>query len=349
MFKNALVTGGCGFVGRHFCKRLIADGWRVTCVDSLASEGALAPDRWPEHLRCDGCEHFRFVQMDCCDFFNREGTDGGATGWGLVIHLAAIVGGRENMERHPMSVAEDLSIDSRMFIWACKRRERIGHVVYFSSSAAYPIQHQQDDGCARLLHEDMIDFGAPALGMADLTYGWSKLTGEYLAQTAASMYGLRVACYRPFSGYGEDQHEVYPFPSILRRVLRKESPVTIWSDAVRDFVHIDDIVDGVLTTYPSLTTGHAINLGSGIPTSFSDLARLMMEVAGHEADVVILGEKPKGVHSRVADTANATALGFRPRIDIRTGVQKIIAYMVATHQTVVTSHPSSVEGASNRL
>jgi nucleoside-diphosphate-sugar epimerase len=90
----------------------------------------------------------------------------------------------------------------------------------------------------------MIDFGE-ILGKPDYTYGWSKLTGEYLGRIAVEKYKLKVAVVRPFSGYGEDQEPVYPFPAIALRVAARRNPVIVWGNGLqsRDFVHIDDAVE----------------------------------------------------------------------------------------------------------
>ena len=307
---RVLVTGGAGFVGRHFCNALTARGDSVTCVDSLVSESAQHPETWAD-------SSIVFVKDDCRNFFTNDSSQ-----WDLVIHLAAVVGGRANMEKFPIAVAEDLAIDASFFVWITKNKQNIGHVIYFSSSAAYPIEFQQNNEHKCRLKEPMIDF--ETLGMPDLTYGWAKLTGEYLARVTAEKYGVKIACYRPFSGYGEDQDEVYPFIGILKRVLKKENPVQIWSDSVRDFVHIDDIVKGVLETYPKITDGRGINLGSGKSTSFSDLVETMCRVAGHEATIQVLDDQPKGVFWRVADTTVAESLGFKPSTTLEEGILKAI-------------------------
>lgn len=287
---KVLITGGSGFVGRHFTKRLADQGHDVTVVDSLVSESAKAPCDWPSHLKCNFC----FINEDCRLFFEQN-----SEAWDLVIHLAAIVGGRAHMESNPIAVAEDLSIDAALFKWVVTSKDRIGHVIYFSSSAAYPIEYQRNDDRMKNLDESLVNF-SDVIGLPDLTYGWSKLTGEYLARTAAKQCGLKIACYRPFSGYGEDQDECYPFIGILRRIVRKENPVTIWSDSVRDFVYIEDIVTWVLDTYPNVTDGSAINLGSGKGTSFRELAEMMMRVTGYEAPIIVQNDKPQGVYYRVS-------------------------------------------------
>jgi GDP-L-fucose synthase len=307
---RVLVTGGAGFVGRHFCNALTARGDSVTCVDSLVSESAQHPETWAD-------SNIVFVKDDCRNFFTNDSSQ-----WDLVIHLAAVVGGRANMEKFPIAVAEDLAIDASFFVWITKNKESVGHVIYFSSSAAYPIEFQKNNEQKRSLREPMIDF--ETLGMPDLTYGWAKLTGEYLARVTAEKYGVKIACYRPFSGYGEDQDEVYPFIGILKRVLNKENPVQIWSDSVRDFVHIDDIVKGVLETYPKITDGRGINLGSGNATSFSELVATMCRLSGHDATIQVLDDQPKGVFWRVADPTVAKALGFNPTTTLEEGILKAI-------------------------
>ena len=103
----------------------------------------------------------------------------------------------------------------------------------FSSSAAYPIKFQRENDYV-LLHEDMIDF-EDDIGMPDMSYGWAKLTCEYLARLAYEKHGLKSVCYRPFSGYGEDQDDSYPFPSICKRALAKRGSkvLDVWGAASR--------------------------------------------------------------------------------------------------------------------
>ena len=90
------------------------------------------------------------------------------------------------------------------------------------------------------------------IGMPDMSYGWAKLTCEYLARLAYEKHGLKSVCYRPFSGYGEDQDNSYPFPSICKRVLAHQGAkvLDVWGSGkqMRDFIHIDDCVAGVVAT-----------------------------------------------------------------------------------------------------
>ena len=306
---RVLITGGAGFVGRHFNNRLVALGEDVTVVDianPFEKEGLCPHDYWHGDFRA-------YVQIVAADAFD------------LIIHCAAVVGGRLNIEGDPLGVATDLAIDADLFNWVV-RAEKKPQVIYFSSSAAYPIHFQRSAEFHPQLTEGAITFDKNWVGVPDYTYGWSKLSGEFLAQHAVEKYGLDVKIYRPFGGYGEDQDLTYPFPAILKRVIEKQDPIVVWGsgEQCRDFIHIDDIVDIVLATKDRLQPGEALNLGRGIPTSFRELAETMCNVLGHKADIVSDLTKPQGVFYRVADTAKLKKLWDRPFISLETGIQRAV-------------------------
>ena len=106
-----LITGDAGFVGRAFHRALDNKKHDITGIDIANG-------------------------IDCRDFFKKDDTR-----YDVVIHLAAIVGGRATIEGNPLAVATDLAIDSDMFQWAIRTKPK--HVVYFSSSAAYPTYLQR--------------------------------------------------------------------------------------------------------------------------------------------------------------------------------------------------------------
>ncbi len=323
MSERALVTGGCGFVGRHVAVALLERGYAVTVVDDLST--GIHPRRWPANLArpIEEASGFEFIETDVRSFVRSSDAD-----FDLVVHLAAVVGGRLVIESSPLLVATDLAIDADLFNWMVQP-PRPSKVLYFSSSAAYPINLQTRDAPTRLT-EALIDFGSANIGVPDMTYGWSKLTGELLARFAAEKHELNVVCYRPFSGYGEDQDLSYPFPSIMQRVARRDNPLVVWGsgEQERDFLHIDDVVEAVFSTCDLLAPAEALNLGSGVATSFADLARLACKVASHEAEVVTDPSKPEGVFSRVADVARMKAM-YTPRVSIEQGVERMLDYQAA--------------------
>ncbi len=321
--RKILITGAAGFVGRHFVRRFLEAGDEVHAVDPIAEyTGGIDPAAgWPLFdPRQFG--NFRFYKEDCRTWFDRVKDPD----FDYTLHLAAMVGGRLMIENNPLAVADDLAIDAAYWQWAKVAKPKKS--VCFSSSAAYPIKLQRPTGYV-LLKEDMISF-EDDIGMPDMSYGWAKLTCEYLARLAYEKHGLKSICYRPFSGYGEDQDDAYPFPSICKRALKEKGAKTVyvWGSGtqMRDFIHIEDCVDGVLTTMDKIDNGEALNLSTGIFTSFIEFARLAAEVAGYCPEVKGMSDKPAGVHARGGDTTKQQQLGFRYKVDFRTGIERALKY-----------------------
>ena len=319
---KVLVTGGAGFVGRHFVRRLLEAGDEVHCVDNVVPmTGGIAPKNWPLFNPLD-FSNFHYYYEDCRNFFTRVRD----RDFDYCFHLAAVVGGRLMIENNPLAVADDLSIDAAYWQWAVKAQPR--KTLCFSSSAAYPIKYQQRENYV-LLKEDMISFDMD-VGMPDMSYGWSKLTCEYLTKLAYQKHGLLSVVYRPFSGYGEDQDDSYPFPGICKRVLahRGESVLHVWGcgQQMRDFIHIEDCVTAVLATMDKIDDASAVNLCTGIYCSFIEFAQMAVEIAGYFAEVKGMSDKPEGVFARAGDPEKLRSLGFTHSIDFKDGIQRALEY-----------------------
>ena len=254
---------------------------------------------------------------DVRDFFktNREHYD-------LVIHLAAIVGGRATIEGNPLSVATDLAIDSDFFNWALITKP--GRIVYFSSSAAYPTKYQGDTDWVPL-QESMINLDN--ISNPDLTYGWSKLTGEYLAKFVQEA-GIPVHIFRPFSGYGTDQSLDYPFPSYIKRAKDRMNPFDIWGDGEqsRDFIHMSDVVDAVAEAI-RLDIQGPVNLGMGRRTTFNELAKIVSEIEGYSPEFNHLETAPVGVLNRIADPKKMLSF-YTPKISLEEGIERALKGIV---------------------
>ena len=238
-----------------------------------------------------------------------------------VFHFAAIVGGRSTIEGDPMKVALDLSIDAEFFYWITRHKPK--RTLYPSSSAAYPID-LQTEGDAIALAESDINF--KKMGEPDMTYGWSKLTGEFLAKTAAEHYNLSVTCIRPFSGYGEDQDRSYPIPAIANRIANREDPVEVWGTGRqgRDFVHIDDVLDCIFWAMDRVTDGSAINIGRGELLSFIEIIHTMCDIEGYSPEIKQLLDKPVGVFSRYSNMDKVHEMGWRAKISVREGMRRVL-------------------------
>jgi len=327
MNPKALVTGGAGFVGRHVVKRLLNNNYDVTVVDNFyPGSGCLTLDNWPDHLKPATNQKLTIIKSDARDYFKKDLKTKNL--WNEVVHLAAIVGGRLVIENQPLAVGVDLSIDAEFFNWLAELNYKPEYIHYFSSSAAYPIVNQTVDD-HQLLSEDLISFDSGYIGVADLTYGWSKLTGEFLAKIAHEKYGHNILCYRPFSGYGEDQDISYPFPAILRRCLNKEDPVIVWGSGqqMRDFIYIEDCIDGMFILSRKCSDGSAINLSTGKAISFNDLANMMARACNYAPLIKNTASKPEGVFARYGSVVLQNSLGFYAKTSLEEGIKICANYI----------------------
>lgn len=313
---RVLITGNCGFVGRRFMRRLLDRGDEVTGVDNLVS--GKTPDLWL--FKPQDNEKAQYLFCDVRTFFNSAK----AEWYDLIIHCAAIVGGRLNIENDPLAVATDLSIDAELFNWVVRGSKK-PKVIYFSSSAVYPVG-LQTKAVNIPLAEDMQNFNEGRIGLPDMTYGFAKLAGEYLAKFAVEKYDLDVKIYRPFGGYGEDQDMSYPFPSIVKRVIDGDDPVIVWGSGEqrRDFIYIEDVVDCVLETMDVLKPGEALNIGAGVSTSFFELARMACGVLGKDVAVINDPTKPGGVYARIANPEKMMRY-IKPKIALDEGIRMVAA------------------------
>jgi nucleoside-diphosphate-sugar epimerase len=298
-----LITGNAGFIGRHFVR-------------------ALQDDRPGDHIVTGVDIHYG---SDARDFFRNRFLPELDNHYDLVIHAAAHVGGRADIEGRPTFLgAINLQLDAALFEWAL--RAKPDRLLYLSSSAVYPVNLQISSIQGRL-REDYVNLTSPEL--PDATYGWTKLTGERLAAEYASEGG-RVHVVRPFSGYGEDQDISYPFPAFAARTLARHDPFQIWGNGRqhRDWIHVDDVIVGALAVIEQ-DVREPVNLCSGIGVSFDELARRFTStVAGYHPELEHLIDAPAGVAHRVGDPNRMLQI-YTPKVSLDEGIDRALGNLDA--------------------
>jgi nucleoside-diphosphate-sugar epimerase len=301
--KRALITGSAGFIGRHFMRKLVEDGWDVIGVD-------------PAAVNHKG--DFTSVTMNA----HRVFADRAWPTFDLVIHAAARSPHRRAIDTAPGMAATNAELDAALFRWAIETHQH--RILYFSSSAVY-----SDDltktWCVPFLESSGFD------GQPFDSYGMTKRHGEELAHVASAC-GVNTVIVRPFSGYGEDQSRDFPFGMFLARTMEKHDPFIIWgnADQQRDFIHIDDIVDGAMTLVENEVYGLPVNLATRTATSMRQLAqhfigafRSVVEPFAERPMIKVDPHAPMGVVYRVGDSSRL-ARWYVPQIDILEGVVRAV-------------------------
>jgi nucleoside-diphosphate-sugar epimerase len=135
--------------------------------------------------------------------------------------------------------------------------------------------------------------------------------------------GLAVTVVRPYSGYGEDQSEDFPFGAFIGRARRREDPFEVWNGAaVRDWIHIDDVVAGALAVVES-GTEEPVSLCTGVGTSMLELAGMVCDRAGYSPKVVERADMPSGVNHRVGDPTVMNRY-YRASVSLSEGVERAL-------------------------
>ena len=301
--KRALVTGAGGFVAGHLVERLKSAGYWVRGVDRVESQfgSSFADDFMVVDLRERG---------DCERALATEG------GFDEVYHLAADMGGMGFIHSAECEIMRNNALINLSMVDAVAAA---GVPRYFYSSSVCVYRDMQP-GEPELTEDDAY----PAL--PDNEYGWEKLYAERTAQAYGRRFGfaVRIArfqnCYGP-RGTWTGGREKAP-AAICRKVAEVDDGGTIdvWGDgsAVRSFVYVDDLVDGVIRLMQSDLEEPA-NIGTREYVTVRELVDIVADVADKQIDIRWV-KGPVGVQSRNFSNDRIESLGWLPKYSLRDGI-----------------------------
>jgi UDP-glucose 4-epimerase len=283
---KAVVTGSAGFIGSHLVEALIDRGYRVTGIDRQSRADA------PCYLH---------ASLDLSRDPETTGLSELITGADIVFHLAAKPGVRGISPSLEAIRQRDNVVATRNLLSVTPRSTP---VVATSSSSVYG---GTIDGVAS--RED--DPPQPRGG-----YARSKVEMERLCEMHRADGGL-VAVVRPFTVAGERQRPDMAFSRWLD-AMGKGDQLRIFGSELRsrDITDIRDAVEGLIRC-GERQVNETVNLGSGVAHSLIDMAQTVIEVAGHDADIVVQPASSEEVDVTLADTTRCSLLlGFVPQTDL---------------------------------
>lgn len=309
-----LVTGAAGFIGSHICERLIEAGEEVVGVDCLTD--AYDPALKRRNLAVLLSEgRFRLVEAD----LRTAALEPLLEGVEAVLHQAAQAGVRSSWGGS-FHVYSTINVEAtQRLLEACRRRlPSLRRFVYASSSSVY------GDALRYPTAED-----DPKLPVSP--YGVTKLAGELLVRLYAVQYGLPATSLRYFTVYGPRQRPDMGFHRFLAAILGGRE-IAIYGDGTqtRDFTFVADAVEAnLLALGGGSEPGEAFNIGGGSRVNLLDVLRIMGEVTGRDVRVRHESPSPGDVRHTAAATDRAREkLGYRPRVALREGIERMHAWMV---------------------
>jgi len=312
---SVLVLGGAGYIGSHATSKLIENGYDVVIIDNLQTGHKAAI-----------CERAKFYEGDIRDIeflrgvFSKEKIEG-------AMHFAAnsLVG--ESMT-NPIKYFNN-NVHGTEVLLEAMNEFNIKYIVFSSTAATYGEPKQ-------------IPITEDTETSPTNPYGESKLMMEKMMKWCDKAYGIKYVALRYFNvagaketaKIGEDHSpETHLIPLVLEVPLGKREAITIYGDdydtedgtCVRDYVHVEDLVDAHILALEYLVnknTSNVFNLGSNTGFSVKEIIEVARKVTGHSIPS-ILGERRAGDPSKlVASSAKAREiLGWSPS---KTSVEKII-------------------------
>jgi GDP-L-fucose synthase len=309
---NVLVTGGTGLIGRPLVELLIDRGAkvRIASLDDPSRANPKAEFMKTNLTSFENC-------MKACERME------------LVFHLAGIKGSPAMTAKKPASFFVPTNLFNLNMMEAA-RQSGVKRYLFTSSIGVY--------SPAEVFYEDDVWKTFPSEN--DRFAGWAKRMGELQAQAYEIEYGWKeIAIVRPANVYGPydnfDPNNAMVIPSLIKRALDGENPLTVWGDgsAVRDFIHARDVAAGMLIAIER-GVGQAINLGSGTGVSIREIVDIIVGNMATKPKVIWDTSKPSGDKKRLMDVERAKALGFKPKVSIEDGIKEAIQWYLENKEIV---------------
>ncbi len=295
--EDLLVTGGAGFIGRSVVPALLAAGARVTVAD-----------RNP--YRCDRVDNGGEVETVVGDLRDPTVRDQavrpGLTG---IVHLAAVTSVLGSL-RDPVLVHE-VNVEATAALLELARVRGVPRFVMASTNAV------TGDVGATTIHE--------GLPLRPLTpYGATKAAAEMLLSGYAGGYGMATCALRLTNVYGPGMAHKDSMVPRLMRAVRDGTPIQVFGSGEqrRDFVHVSDVVAGLLSAWRAGHTGPLI-VGAGESVSVLDLVAAVERVTGRPVPAEHVPAKPGEMPAVVVSIERAGALGYRPSTKLDEGLATV--------------------------
>lgn len=322
---RALVVGGAGFVGSNLVRRLLELGaGDVLVVDNLLSA---------ERENLPESDRLRLIEGSITDDEVLASLEDDRE---LVFHLATYHGNQSSMA-DPLADHENNTLTTLKLLERIKDFDRIERVVY--ASAGCTVAEKTFDE-AEATSED-----APVSLWLDSPYQISKIIGEYYANYYFSRHDVPTVKARFQNVYGPGEvlgagrwrgtaNTVWRnvTPTFIYRSLKQEAlPVENGGIASRDFIYVDDIVEGLIACALRGGPGEVYNLASGVETTIRELAELINELTGNPTAIELTPARDWD-HSgkRYGDPSKAASeLAFAAHTDLRTGLTQTIEWTEA--------------------
>ena len=300
-----VVTGGAGFLGSHLCDRLIERGHDVICVDNMFTGSKANVAHLIGNPRFELVRHdiVHPLYVECDRIYNLA-----CPASPVAYQFNAI----KTIKTSTVGMVNVLGLAKR-----CQAR-----VLHASTSEVYgdPAVHPQQE-----------DYWGNVNPIGPRScYDEGKRVAESLCMNYHHSHGLEVRLIRIFNTYGPrmDPNDGRVISNFITQALRGE-PLTIYGDGqqTRSFCYVDDLLAGMMLLMEQDETTGPVNIGNPVENTMLELAEAVLKVTGSQSKLINEPLPADDPQRRCPDITRAkNLLGWEPRVDLETGLEKTVAY-----------------------
>ncbi len=298
---RVLVTGGCGFIGSHFVKRLLAAGDQVVVLDKLTYAGN------PANLDGVSCELIRG------DIADPAAVEAAAEGCDAIVNFAA----ETHVDRSIHGAAEFIHTDVLgTYVLLERAREAGLRLVHVSTDEVYG---DAPPGTSSL-ETDPLRPSSP--------YAASKAGGDLQVLAHVRTHGVEALVTRGSNTYGPYQYPEKLIPLFVTNALDGE-PLPIYGDGrqTRDWLHVRDHCAAIDLVMREGEPGAVYNIGAGRELDNLDVARRIVELTGADPGLVRHVDDRPGHDRRYSlDSSRLAGLGWRPEQEFEQGLAETVEW-----------------------
>ncbi|MHC1729366.1 MAG: NAD-dependent epimerase/dehydratase family protein [Syntrophobacteraceae bacterium] len=315
--KNVLVAGGTGFIGVNLINRLLSLG---ACVRATIH-------RKPPVLADDRIGYVN------CDLLSMEDCRNAVSGMDYVFMCAANTSGAAVIAATPLvHVTPNIIMNAQILEAAYSAG--VKKFIFISSNAAYPPSGDRHVGEDEMFDGDPYDIYFGVAWMKRYTEILCRLYSQKLKAAMPAIVVRPSNIYGPYDDF--DPATSHVMAATIRKVVERHNPIKVWGtgDDVRDLIYIEDFIDALVLAAEKIDTYDPVNIGLGKGYSIKELLGMLQEMEGcRELPVEYDSSKPSMIPIRLLDIGKAErVLGFRPRIDVREGMARTIAWYRANRR-----------------
>ncbi len=254
-----------------------------------------------------------------------------------VLLAAAKVGGILANDTYPADfIRDNLAIELNVIDAA--HRAGVAKLLFLGSSCIYPRLAPQP------IKEEYLLTGS--LEPTNEAYAVAKIAGVKLCQAYRRQYGDRFISAMPTNVYGPgdnfDLETSHVLPALLRKFheakMADAPEVLVWGTgaARREFLHVDDLADACTFLLEAFDGSEPINVGVGRDISIAELAELIADIVGYGGALSFDTTKPDGTPRKLLDVSKLTALGWKPKVSLREGIEHTYRWFAEMHPAPAT-------------